>query len=49
MTDAIFPPADVLNTLVGFVGAFVAAGVGIAFIGWALGYVIYFIIDILRY
>lgn len=49
MSDAIFPPADVLSSIVEYVGSFVAAGVGIAFIGWVLGYVIYFIIDTLRY
>lgn len=49
MTDVIFLPADSLSGLVSFVGAFVGVGVGVAFIGWALGYAIYFIIDVLRY
>lgn len=49
MADVIFLPSDVLSSLVHFVGEYVAAGVGIAFIGWVLGYVIYFIIDVLRY
>lgn len=49
MADTLFPSEEVLTALVDFVGQYVAAGVGIAFIGWALGYAIYFIIDALRY
>lgn len=49
MTDALFPSNEVLSVIVAFVGQYVGVGVGIAFIGWVLGYVVYFIIDALRY
>lgn len=49
MDNALFPSSDVLDSLVGFCGQYVAVGVGLAFVGWVLGYVIYFIVDALRY
>lgn len=49
MDDALFVANDVMTVLVDFIGQYTAAGVGIAFIGWVLGYVIYFVIDALKY
>lgn len=49
MGDALFPSADTLSALVSAAGQYVGAGVGIAFIGWVLGYAIFWIIDTMRY
>lgn len=49
MSDAIFPNSSVLSLLVQLIGAFLGIGICIAFIGWVVGYVIWFIIDALRY
>lgn len=49
MADALFPTEEVLSALVDFVGQYAAAGVGISFMAWALGYAIFFVIDALRY
>lgn len=49
MDDALFPAAEVLSMLVDFCGGYVGVGVALAFIGWVLGYVIFFVIDALRY
>lgn len=49
MPDSLFPSADVLAVLTENTSQFVAAGVGIGFIAWALGFVIWFVIDALRF
>lgn len=49
MIDTLFPSAEVLDTIVGFIGQYSFWGVGIAFVGWLLGYVLWFVIDALRY
>lgn len=49
MNDVLFPNSDVMNLLVQLIGAFLGIGILVAFIGWVLGYVIWFIIDAMRY
>lgn len=49
MDDALFPSGESLAALVDFVGQYALWGVGIAFVGWALGYAIWWVIDAMRY
>lgn len=49
MPDVLFPSSDVLRSLTDLAGQFVAAGVAVGFVGWGLGYVIWFVIDALRF
>lgn len=44
----LFLQGDELDTLVGYVGAYAGAGIGIALAFFMLGYVVWFIIDVLR-
>lgn len=49
MDDALFPSGEALAALVDCVGQYAFWGVGIAFVGWALGYAIWWVIDAMRY
>lgn len=48
MDSALFLSGESLSALVGYVGQYAGAGVGIGVISWLLGYVIWFVIDLLR-
>lgn len=48
LSDALFIGSDELSALVGFVGAYVAAGVGMAFIFFALGSGFWLVVDFVR-
>ena len=48
MMDALFLDAESLGTLVTTIAEFVGFGLGLAFVFWVLGYVVWFIIDACR-
>lgn len=48
MSDALFPIAEDMSTMVDMVGAFVVYGAGLAIVFWTIGYVVWFIIEFLR-
>lgn len=49
MPDVLFPSADSLAVITENTSQFVAAGVGLGFVAWGLGFVIWFIVDALRF
>lgn len=46
--DSLFPTAEAMEALTEFVPTFVAYGMGLAVLVWAIGYVVWFIIDFVR-
>lgn len=44
----LFPTAEVMEELAGFVPAFVAYGVVLCCVFWMIGYVIWFIVQFIR-
>lgn len=48
MTDALFPVAADMASLGGYVAVWVAWGIGLSVVFWTLGYLVWFIIQILR-
>ena len=48
MTDGLFPVVADMETLAGYVAAWVAYGVGLTVVFWTLGYCVWFLIDLFR-
>lgn len=48
MGDELFLEGETLTELVGYVGQYVAAGVGVGLIFFMMGYVIYVVLDWMR-
>lgn len=48
MSDLLFLGSEDLAGIVAQIGAFVGFGIGLAMVVWLFGYVIYWIIDVLR-
>lgn len=46
--DSLFPTAEVMDECISFVVAYVAYGMGLGLIVFVLGYVIWFLIQVLR-
>lgn len=44
----LFPAAEVMDELNGFVGPFVAYGVGLCLVVWLIGYVVWMIVEFVR-
>lgn len=44
----MFPTAEEMQALTEFVPTFVAFGMGLGVVVWAIGYVVWFIIDFVR-
>lgn len=49
MSDALFVGASDLEWFVQLLATFVAYGIGLAFCVWALGFVVAFLFDVLRF
>ena len=48
MNDSLFMLGAELDALVGFVGQYVAFGIGFAAVCWLMGYVVWFVIDLFK-
>lgn len=44
----LFPTAEVMEELAGFVPAFVAYGIGLCVVFWVIGYLVWFIAQFIR-
>lgn len=44
----LFPPAEQMQELAGYVGVWVAYGIGLSIVFWTLGFVVWAIIQFLR-
>lgn len=49
MSDSLFLGASDLGWLVDAFGTFVAYGLGLGFVVWVVGYVVAFVMDVLRF
>lgn len=48
MDDSLFLGSDALGVLVGWVADFLVVGSLVALMFWAVGYVVFFVIEVLR-
>lgn len=48
MADALFLAPDAMDVFVDYVGQYSAFGVGLGAVSFGLGYVVWFVIDVMR-
>lgn len=48
MSDALFPAAQSMAEVGGYVAAWVVYGIGLSVVFWTLGYLVWFIIQLFR-